>query len=242
MTAAVWVGGCLALTVLLTRVSLTARVMADGGNNALQAWDMLHGHLLLHGWQIGDANYYVLELPLLAVAEALFGLGDLAEHVASGLTYTLVAAVAVAVAVAGSRGSARAARTAVVLAVLAAPVFAGTMFLVVEEPDHIGTSVFIIGSFLLVDRLSARRVAGPLLLLAVLSAGQFEDLIVRYVAVPTIVLVCAYRALAARSVRSPDAVFGYAALVSVPLSALLVKVWVHVGGFTTAPPRGGVSP
>jgi hypothetical protein len=51
-------------------------VDSDGGNNALQGWDLLHGHLLLHGWQIGDANFYFLELPLNAVTEALFGRYD----------------------------------------------------------------------------------------------------------------------------------------------------------------------
>jgi hypothetical protein len=241
LAAAAWLGGSLALTALLVRISLTARVMSDGGNNALQAWDLLHGHLLLHGWQIGDANYYFLELPLMALTEALFGLGDLAEHVSSALTYTLITAAAVAVAVAGSRGAARVVRGAAVLAVMAAPLFAGTVFLVLEEPDHTGTSLFILGSFLLIDRLPARRLTAPLLLV-ILTAGQFEDLTVRYVAVPAIIAVCAYRALAARSPRSPDTLLAGTALVSVPLSALFSKFWVHIGGFTTAQPRGGLAP
>jgi hypothetical protein len=137
LAAAALVGGSLALTALFVRISLTTRVGSDGGNNALQAWDLLHGHLLLHGWQIGDANYYFLELPVMALTEALLGLGDFAEHVSSALTYMLVTAVAVAVA--DSRGTARAARSAVVLAVMAAPLFAGAVFLVLEEPDHVGT-------------------------------------------------------------------------------------------------------
>ena len=241
LAAAAWLGGGLALTVLLVRISLTARVMSDGGNNALQAWDLLHGHLLLHGWQIGDANYYFLELPLMALAEAVFGLGDLAQHVSSALTYALITAAAAAIAVTGSRGAARAVRGAAVLAVMAAPLFAGTTFLVLEEPDHTGTSLFILGSVLLIDRLPARRLTAPLLLV-ILTAGQFEDLTVRYVAVPAIIAVCAYRALAARSLRSPDTLLAGTALVSVPLSALFSKFWVHIGGFTTAPPRGGLAP
>jgi hypothetical protein len=241
LAAAAWLGGSLALTALLVRISLTARVMSDGGNNALQAWDLLHGHLLLHGWQIGDANYYFLELPLTALTEAIFGLGDLAEHVSSALTYTLITAAAAAAAVAGSRGPARAARGAAALAVMAAPLFAGTTFLVLEEPDHTGTSLFILGSFLLTDRLPARRLTAPLLLV-ILTAGQFEDLTVRYVAVPAITAVCAYRALAARSPRSPDTLLAATALASVPLSALLGRLWVHLGGFTTARPRGGLAP
>ena len=241
LAAAAWLAGSLALTALLVRISLTARVMSDGGNNALQAWDLLHGHLLLHGWQIGDANYYFLELPLMALTEAVFGLGEFAQHVSSALTYTLITAAAAAIAVTGSHGTARAARGAAVLAVMAAPLFAGTTFLVLEEPDHTGTSLFILGSILLIDRLPTWRLTAPLLLV-ILTAGQFEDLTVRYVAVPAIAAVCAYRALAARSLRSPDTLLAATALVSVPLSALFSKFWVHIGGFTTAQPRGGLAP
>jgi hypothetical protein len=215
--------------------------MADGGNNALQAWDLLHGHLRLGGWQIGDANYYFLELPLIALSEAIFGIGETAEHVASSLTYMLVAAVAVAAAVSDSRGAARPARALVALAVMGAPLFGGIVFLMLEEPDHVGTGVFIIGAFLLIDRLPKRRFTAPLLLV-LLCAGQFEDLMVLYFAVPAIAVVCGYRALAARSLRSRDAMFALMAVLSFPLTSLITMVWVHLGGFTTAANRGSVSP
>jgi hypothetical protein len=239
LVAAAWVVGLAALTALYLRISLASRVGSDGANNVLQAWDLLHGHLMLPGWQIGDANYYFLELPLIALSEAFFGLGNFAAHVGSALTYTLVTAVALAAAGTGSRGTARAVRFAVVLAVLAAPLFSGLALLAVEEPDHIGTSVFIIGSFLLIDRWPARRFTAPLLLV-ILAAGQFDDLIVRYVAVPAIVLVCGNRALAARKLRSPDSLLAAVAVVSAPLSSLVTAVWVHFGGFTTAATRGSL--
>jgi hypothetical protein len=239
LIAAAWVVGSIALTSVYLRISLASRVGSDGANNVLQAWDLLHGHLMLPGWQIGDANYYFLELPLLAVADAFFGVGNLAAHVASALTYMLVTVVALAAAGTGSRGPARAVRYAVVLAVLAAPLLSGLALLALEEPDHIGTSVFIIGAFLLIDRLPAHRFSAPLLLV-ILVAGQFGDLITRYVAVPAIVLVCGYRALAARKLRSPDTVLAATAVVSVPLSSLMTAVWVHFGGFTTATTRGGL--
>lgn len=241
LVVAGWVAGSLALTALFVRISLTSRVMSDGGAMALQSWDMLHGYLLLHGWQVSDLNCYFIELPVVALAEGLFGLGDFAQHVGSSITYMLVAAVAVATAVTGSRGTARAVRGGVVLAVLAAPLFAGATYLVLEEPDHIGTSALIIGSFLLIDRWPARRFTAPLLLV-ILTAGQFDDRIVRYTAVPAILAVCAYRALAARSYRSPDAVLAYAALVSVPLSDLFSRLWVRIGGFITPPLWQTLSP
>jgi hypothetical protein len=241
LAVAAWAAGALALTALFVRISLSARAMSDGGSIALQSWDLLHGHLLLHGWQVSDLNCYFLEIPVIALAEAVFGLGDFAQHVASSIVYMLVALVALAAALAGSRGTARAARFGVVLAVLAAPLFGGTGYLELEEPDHIGTSVFIIGAFIVIDRYTGRRLTA-LLLLVLLTAAQFDDLTVRYVAVPAIVLVCASRALAARSFRSPDAMTVYAALVSVPLSAIFSWGWVRIGGFITPPLWQGLTP
>ena len=154
--AAAWAGGGLALFAYFLRISLGSRVNSDGANNALQAWDMLHGHVLLHGWLIGDATFYFFELPLNAITELLFGMGNLAVHAASALTYLIVAVCAVALAVTDSRGPARAARGAVVVAVLAAPLLTtSSVGLLLEEPDHIGTSVFLLASFLLIDRAPA---------------------------------------------------------------------------------------
>src|SRR5579864_3014515 len=97
-TAAAWVCGGLALFAVFLRISLASPVNSDGANNALQAWDMLHGHLLLHGWVTGDASVYTFELPLLAITESLFGLTSITCHIASALTYLTVAACCVALA------------------------------------------------------------------------------------------------------------------------------------------------
>jgi hypothetical protein len=270
LPAAAWVVGGLAVFGLLLRISLTGRIDSDGANNALQAWDLLHGHLLLRGWDIGDANFYFFELPLNALTAAVFGLGNFAMHVASALTYLLVAVCAVALAVMDSRGSARVVRAAVVIAVMAAPLLTlQSVKTLLEEPDHTGTSVFILLAFLLIDS-TARRQAGlrggtggssppepaaparaekPLrtaisapLLCVILCAGEFSDLTVRYVAVPAIVLVCGCRALAARRLRSPDAAFVAAAIVSVPLVAALSAVFTHLGGFVADAPRSQLAP
>src|SRR6266699_3970344 len=96
--ATAWIVGCIALFACYLRISFTGHVSSDGANNALQAWDMLHGHLLLHGWILGDATYYTLELPLLALTEIFFGLQELTSHVASALTYLIVTVIAVAIA------------------------------------------------------------------------------------------------------------------------------------------------
>jgi hypothetical protein len=240
--AAAWVGGGLALFAFFLRISLSGRVNSDGANNALQAWEMLHGNVLLHGWWIGDATFYFFELPINAISELMFGLGNLAAHAASALTYLIVAALAVALAVTDSRGPARAARGAVVVTVLAAPLVTNSsVALLLEEPDHIGTAAFLLASFLLVDRAPGRRFTAPLVCV-ILTAGQLSDLTVRYVAVPAIVLVCGYRALAARRLRSGDAALVVAAAASVPLESLLRAAMRHLGAYSMAAPGARFSP
>ena len=164
LPAAAWAVSGLVLFAALLRISLGSPTIADGANPELQAWDMLHGQVLLHGWIIADANYYTLELPLYALSEAAFGLHDLAGHAGSALTYLIVAACAVAMACTSTRGAAVAARSGVVIAVLASPlVMRQGVAVLVEEPDHIGTAAFLLGAFLLADRAPGWRLTGPLI-------------------------------------------------------------------------------
>ncbi len=225
------------------RVSLTGHVTSDGANNALQAWDMLHGHLLLHGWIIGDATYYTFELPVLVFTEIFFGLSDLTSHVASALTYLIVTVSAVAVALPGSRGLARVARCGVVIVVMTAMFHVGVYvaYLLLGAPDHTGTAAFLLVSFLLIDRLPARRYTPPLLL-AILCAGQIGDATVRYVAVPAVVVVCGYRVVAARKVGTGDAANALAAATSVPLASAVRAVMLHFGAYQMVAPKTAISP
>ncbi|MGH3149115.1 MAG: hypothetical protein ACRDOB_00070 [Streptosporangiaceae bacterium] len=242
LRAAAWIAGCTALFAFYLRISLTGSVTSDGANSALQAWDMLHGHPLLHGWIIGNTSYYTFDLPVLALSEIFFGLRDLAGHVASALIYLIVTVGTMAVALTNSRGLARAARCGVVVVVLTA------MFHVVPNapyllgpPDHVGTSVFLLACFLLIDRAPARRYTPPLLL-AILCAGQVGDATVRYVAVPAVVVVCGYHAAAARKIRTGDAANALAAAASAPLAFAVRAVMLHFGAFQTVPPPTSISP
>ncbi len=242
LAAAMWIIGCMALFAFYLRISLTAAVTSDGANNALQAWDMLHGHLLLHGWIIGDATYYALDLPVLAVTEIFFGLCDLTSHVASALTYLIVTVSAVALALTGSRGLARVARCGVVVAVMTAMfhVESNVPYLL-GAPDHTGTSALFLVSFLLVDWAPARRFTPPLLC-AILCAGRIDDATIRYVAVPAIVLVCGYRAVTAWKVRTGDAACALAAAASVPLASVVRAVMRHFGAYQMVAPKTAISP
>src|SRR5260370_41938912 len=135
---AAWSAAGGALYALLVRISAGGRIDSDGANSALQGWDLIHGHLLLHGWLFGDATYYTFELPVNGVLQLILGLGPAAAHAASALAYPVVAAFAVALAVAAAgSGPAQAAPAGVVGATLAAPLLTlMTVWTMGEEPAH----------------------------------------------------------------------------------------------------------
>jgi hypothetical protein len=239
---AAWIAGGLALFAFLLRISLSVPLDSDGANNALQGLAMLHGNLLLHGFIIGDATYYTFELPLFVITEVFFGLHSVTVHLVAALTYLIVAACAVALAVTGSRGPARAARCGVVIAVLAAPLLTPAgVGIVLGKPDHTGTSAILLICLLLIDR-AVGRVFTPLLLCVILCAGQLGDATILYVGVPAVILVCGYRALAARKLRTADAAIVVAAAGSAPLASIIRAVMVHFGAYLMVPPRTAISP
>jgi hypothetical protein len=228
------------------QISYGGRIDSDGANSALQAWDLIHGHLLLRGWDFGDATFYTFELPVNGITQLIFGLGPRAAHVASALVYFIIAACAVALAAGGARGAGRAARAAVVVVVMAVPLLTiMTTWTLVEEPDHPGTSVFMLISALLIDqvagRLQGRRWVAPLVCV-ILAAGQLGDATVLYVGVPAIVLACGYRMLAQRQIRCADAAMVIAAIVSVPLEMAARAIITHLGGYQEVSPKTTLAP
>ena len=236
--ALVWVAGAAAVFSLFLVIARVDVLSSDPANNALQSWDLLHGNLTLHGWILGDVTFYTFELPLIAVTEAIMGLGSLAVQVALALIYLAVTACAVALAVTDSRGLSRAARAGVVVAVLAAPILVQSdRWVPLGLPDHTGTTVFTMLSVLLVDRARSWRFT-PALLCLILCAGQLSDVTVRYVAVPAVVLVCLYQALRTpgRRWRSADAACLAGAVISVPLSLAIRAAMVHYGAYQMVTP------
>lgn len=237
-----WAAGGIALLVLLLRISLTHAIDSDESNIALQAWDMLHGNVLLHGWILSDVSFYAFEIPLLAVVETFLGLHTATMLVASALGYMIVAVCAVAIAVTDARGVSRAARAAVVVAVLAAPLLVfSDQWITLGHPDHTGSTAFLLVSALLIDRAPSRRFTAPVLCV-ILCVGQISDPTVRYVFVPAIAVVCAYRVLAARKPLTGDGANLVAALASVPLAIAARAVMRHLGAYLMVTPKSQIAP
>ena len=93
-----WIGAYLAAGVVLflcyLRVSGTQSISSDGGSNALEAWDMLHGNLLLHGWTVTDVSFYTTELPEYMILELIRGISPALVHTAAAFTYTVLVLLA----------------------------------------------------------------------------------------------------------------------------------------------------
>jgi len=94
----VWAAGLGVAAVVLflcyLRLSTTTGANSDGADQALQAWDMLHGNWLLRGWTVGDVSYYTTELPEYMIVEKIVGFGPDVMHVAAAVTYTLLVLLA----------------------------------------------------------------------------------------------------------------------------------------------------
>jgi hypothetical protein len=238
--AAAWALGALALGALLVRVSLTVGMDADAANKALQGWDLLHGHLLLHGWITGDASFHTLESPLYALVEAFTGLTPLVTHVEPALAYLLILGLVLLLGRGSAEGWAAVLRGSTAAAILLVPLASPYgVSLLMEQPDHVGTSAFLLAAFLLAD-LAGRRQGWrdgravrllPFAVLAVCTAGILGDDTVTYVAVPALAAVCGLRALQAGRPLGPDAVVGFAATLAVPAAHVARRVLHRFGGY-----------
>jgi hypothetical protein len=211
--------------------SLTQSWNADTASTSLQGWDLMHGHLLLHGWWSGDVNFYTLDTPLYGLCLVVLGFGSTALHVGGALLYTLVFLAGAWLAKGREHGARAWLRVALTALLLAAPLFHGALLLtLVLVPDHCGTVIFALLSFTLVSRFVGRRWA-PWALLAVLSLGQLGDATVRYVTVPALLAVWLLDTLLERRLRSPRHWLALATVASVPLSMGVRGVMKHYGAY-----------
>ena len=183
--------------------SRTVPVGSDGASQALQAWDLLHGNPLLHGWWVTDVSFYTTELPQYALLELARGLTTDVIHVAGAMTYTLLVLTAALLARGRTRGTGTDGVTRALIAagiMLAPPLGPGTQTLVLS-PDHTGTSVPILLVFLLIDRsgyLAGARPGSarwhvPVLVCLGLAWTALADAMTIFVAVIPLALVCAIR-------------------------------------------------
>ena len=174
------------------RQSQAAPLSSDGSSNVLQAWDMLHGNLLLQNWWVSDVSFYTTELPQYMLIGALTGLGPWVVHAAAAMTYTLLVLLAAVRAKGRSHGSAGWGRALLAAGLMLAPQLSATSILLLS-PDHTGTAVPLLAIWLLIDRSPPRWFVPPLVGLA-FAWVMVGDSIVLLTGIVPLVLVCLLRA------------------------------------------------
>ena len=227
------------LFVLYLRQSRTVVVGSDGGTIALQAWDMLHGNVLLHGWAVADVSFYSTELPEYALVERISGLSPQVVHIAGALTYTILVLLAGLVAKGRATGREALVRVLIAAGIMLAPAPGFGSSTLLLTPDHVGSTVPVLLAWLVVDRWAPRWYV-PVLAGAILAWGVVADPLVEVTGVAPMVLVCGVRAcqrLRRAGLRGAgfELSLAGAAIAAVGVAALVSVVLRAAGGFVTSP-------
>jgi hypothetical protein len=257
-TRAAWIAGFaiagISLFLCYLRLALTSGVSSDGASIALQASDMLHGNLLLHGWRVADVSFYTTELPQYMLIELVRGLSPGVIPIAGAMTYTLVVLLAAILAKGRATGSEAVVRMVVTTGILLAPQLGAGASILVHSPDHIGTAVPVLATWLLLDRAPQRWYVAVLVGL-LLAWVQVADTLATYAAALPLLLVCgirAYRELVSpgglpglRRDRLPwaryDLMLAAAAAISVELAKLIIALIRMHGGYVGAPLQAAIA-
>jgi hypothetical protein len=238
---AAYTGAAVLLFIAYLRLSGTMPVTSDAATITLQAWDMLHGNWLLSGWTLADVSFYTTELPEYILVEVFRGLGPADVHIAAALTYTLLVVLAGFLAKGTKTGIEGLVRVLIAAGIMIAPQVGHGVFILLLGPDHTGTGVPVLATWLVLDRAPRRWWLPPLICL-MLTWTLDGDQVVLLTAVLPLALVAAvrvYQAVIQRREPIRDSWFELslvaAALVADVLSSLIVRVIRHLGGFILEP-------
>ena len=232
-----------ALFTVYLRLSETYTLNSDSANILLMGWDLLHGHLLLHGWYSSDVSFYPTELPQYALLEGLLGPHMQTAHVAAAMTYTLTFLLAVLLARSGSTGRAALIRTLIAAGIMLAPQLGPGVFALDLSVGHIGTSVPLLLIWLLLDRAGPPGLRTALLTAVLLAWALVADPIVYVVGIGPLGAVAAarvIRGLAAARGRWTDRIaaqwydlsLGAAAAAAVGLAWVVNSLLSAMGGYS----------
>ena len=190
--AAAWLVATAAAFAVYLRLASTRAVNSDGSSEALQAWDALHGNVLLHGWQLADVTFYTTEIPEYMLVELVRGLNQNVVHIAAAATYTLAVVFAALLAKGTATGREAALRIALAAGIMLAPQLDSGTNVLLSSPDHIGTSVPVMATWLILDRARPRWYV-PVIASVLLAWSMVGDSLVLIVAIVPLIVVCAVR-------------------------------------------------
>jgi hypothetical protein len=232
-----WTVAVLAAFAAYLRLASTRAVNSDGASQSLQAWDMVHGNLLLSGWKTSDVSFYTTELPEYMLVELVRGFNQNAVHVAAAMTYTLVVLFAALVAKGTATGREAVARVALAVGIMLAPQLDSGTNVLLSSPDHIGTSVPLLVVWLVIDRARPRWWV-PVVVSLLLAWALVADSIVLLAGVVPLAGVCAFRLVRGGrrlADRWYELALGAGALVAVGIARGADLVIHALGGYTARP-------
>jgi hypothetical protein len=221
----------------------TMPTMSDGASQALQAWAMLHGNVLLRGWSLSDVSFYTTELPEYLLIEVVRGLTPGVVQVAAALTYTLLVLLAGLLAKGGATGREGLIRLLTAGGIMLAPALGSlnTTFVVLAYPDHTGTQVPLLATWLLIDRVRPRWWV-PVAVTFALAWVQVADTMALYEAALPLAGVCLLRMYRRRGpLRGQwyELALGLGALASIAMATAALWLIRLAGGFAVRTPAAG---
>jgi hypothetical protein len=195
--ARVWWAGATAgiaavLMLCYLRIAGTVPVLSDGAANALQARDMLHGNLLLAGWWVTDVSFLTTELPQYALVIAAAGLRPEVVHICAAITYTLLVLLVAYVARGRASGAEAVVRALVAAGIMLAPEPGAASWVLLSDPDHVGTGVPLLLLLLLLDRARGARWV-PVAVFVLLAWASVGDPLVEVIGALPLAAICLAR-------------------------------------------------
>jgi hypothetical protein len=241
-----------ALMLCYLRVAGTVPVLSDGAGNALEAWDMLHGDLLLRGWWVTDVSFYTTELPQYMLVELAAGLRPEVVHICAAMTYTLLVLLAAFVARGDARGADGAVRALLAAGIMLAPQPGAPAWVLLSDPDHVGTGVPALLLLVLLDRAPHRWYV-PVCAAVLLAWSIVGDPLMAVIGSGPLALACLARTVWAlpwrAGVRGADVRGAWyelslagAAIVAIPAAAGAQRLIRDLGGFQVNKGVSGVVP
>jgi hypothetical protein len=246
----VWAAGlalaALVLFLLYFRDAQTIGQSSDSGGISLQAWDLWHGNPILRGWWLSDECFYTIDLPMNAVVQMVVGLRPVTVHIYAAVDYVVVLLLAGLLARGRARGRQGIVRMLLTVGIMLAPSTVLGSRILLQGPDHVGTQIAVLATFLVIDR-AAERWWVPVAVGVLLTVAQVNDVQATFSAAAAVGAACGVRACSevARWQRPPrerwyDASLVVAAVVSFALAHLIVAGIHAAGGFYLPGPKNGL--
>ena len=238
LQAAIAAAGIVLLAIAYYLQARTIATISEGGSQALQAWDLLHGNVLLRGWSMSDVSFYTTEIPEYALVELVRGLNTWTIPLAAAISYFLQVVLGAFLAKGRATGREGWVRALIAVGIMIAPPLGVPTALLMASPDHVGTHVPLLLIFLVLDRVRPRWWL-PIAVTVMLTLATIGDPLVIFEGALPIAGVCLmrmYRRRASWSAQWYDLSLAVGAVASAGGARLTLKLIQDAGGFYVRTP------